>query len=206
MRPNSLPTQELHKQKQLKTKRMNKTTKLPQLDFTEAVKLSWSKLTQFTGRSRRSEFWWSYLALFIINIFMSFIPFIGSIGTLAVYLAMIPLCFRRLHDTGRSGWWYGAGIIISVALGIAICATIFTGLAGNTSIHDSLQDVVMETLTLLLTPQIITGYIILTIYGIVLLVFLCQDSQPFDNKFGPSPKYKASETEHGIPDNVPEWK
>ena len=68
---------------------MNKTTKLPQLDFTEAVKLSWSKLTQFTGRSRRSEFWWSYLALFIINIFMSFIPFIGSIGTLAVYLAMI---------------------------------------------------------------------------------------------------------------------
>ena len=53
---------------------MNKTTKLPQLDFTEAVKLSWSKPTQFTGRSRRSEFWWSYLALFIINIFMSFIP------------------------------------------------------------------------------------------------------------------------------------
>lgn len=179
---------------------MIKDDSYPMLGIAEALKAAGNKIFQFSGRSRRSEYWWTFLVVFLANFVLT--PF----GAFVLSLLTIPLTFRRLHDTGRSGWWYGAGIIISVALGIAICATIFTGLAGNTSIHDSLQDVVMETLTLLLTPQIITGYIILTIYGIVLLVFLCQDSQPFDNKFGPSPKYKASETEHGIPDNVPEWK
>ena len=33
----------------------------PQLSFTEAVKSTWQNITNFRGRARRSELWWSFL-------------------------------------------------------------------------------------------------------------------------------------------------
>ena len=84
----------------------NEKNALPQLKFGEAVKLAWSKATRFNGRSRRSEFWWTYLAVFLVTLIVSFIPIIGNIISVLFGLAIIPLTFRRLHDTGRSGWWW----------------------------------------------------------------------------------------------------
>lgn len=93
---------------------MNGITYLPQLTLTEALEEAWSKIVQVKGRSRRSEFWWTYLILAIIKMICMFIPIIGSIISLAINAATIPLVFRRLHDTGRSGWWFGGYIILSV--------------------------------------------------------------------------------------------
>lgn len=83
---------------------MNEVKKMPELGFGEALKQATQKITQFNGRARRSEFWWCILAVCIANIILSFIPIIGSICQLLLSLALIPLTFRRLHDTGRSGW------------------------------------------------------------------------------------------------------
>ena len=47
---------------------------VPQLDFMQALKLSTSRLKDMTGRSRRSEFWWTILAVGVLNIILSFIP------------------------------------------------------------------------------------------------------------------------------------
>lgn len=55
---------------------MRELTVLPQLGFTEALGAACKKVTQFKGRSRRSEFWWTYLAVGIINFICSFIPLI----------------------------------------------------------------------------------------------------------------------------------
>ena len=32
----------------------------PQLSFTDAVKSTWQNITNFSGRARRSELWWSF--------------------------------------------------------------------------------------------------------------------------------------------------
>ena len=48
---------------------------IPQLDFVTAVKLAIARIKDMEGRSRRSEFWWTMLALFIVNIILAFIPF-----------------------------------------------------------------------------------------------------------------------------------
>lgn len=87
------------------------TQQLPQLSIGEALKAACNKIFQFNGRSRRSEFWWTALVVLIINAITQ-----DTISWL-MYLLMIPITFRRLHDTGRSGWWWGAGIIATYGFG-----------------------------------------------------------------------------------------
>lgn len=147
---------------------------LPQLSFGDALKAACNKIVQFNGRSRRSEFWWTMLVVVIINVLTD-----GKISGL-LQLLMIPITFRRLHDTGHSGWWYGAGIISEVA--IVIMAAVDFGLA-----------TFMEEFSPAMFSSMIGKYILIAIgflaYHIVVLVFLCQDSQPFTNQYGESPKY-----------------
>ena len=48
-----------------------KITTLPQLSFAEAVKLNFARITDFRGRSRRSELWWNYLMYVILTFCLS---------------------------------------------------------------------------------------------------------------------------------------
>ena len=71
--------------------------------------LNWNK---FDGRSRRAEYWWFTLGNFIISIIFNvltaaadFIAIFGLIWALAGIIPGIAAGIRRLHDTGRSGWW-----------------------------------------------------------------------------------------------------
>ena len=72
------------------------------MGFLEAIKTCFGEFMTFGGRARRSEFWWFYLLNFIIGC----IPFVGWIWGLIVLIPSIAVGIRRLHDTGRSGWWY----------------------------------------------------------------------------------------------------
>lgn len=116
--------------------------------------------TNFTGRARRSEYWYFNLFnfLIIVPLFVVFIAFtesgggldyISIIALVAIFIVGILLIIpslavtvRRLHDTGKSGWWYLIGVIPLVSY----------------------------------------------IGSIVLLVFYCMDSEPHTNKWGPNPK------------------
>jgi len=85
----------------------------PTLSFSEALNASTSKIFDCKGRSRRSEFWWSYLAAFVLS---AVLPFLSPL----LMLATIPLTIRRLHDTGRSGWWWGVGALLNVGIFIMV--------------------------------------------------------------------------------------
>lgn len=70
------------------------------------------KYAVFNGRARRQEYWMFFLVNFIIGFAISIIEsFVGSRGalgivySLAVLIPGIAVGVRRLHDTGRSGWW-----------------------------------------------------------------------------------------------------
>jgi uncharacterized membrane protein YhaH (DUF805 family) len=71
------------------------------MDFLESIKTCFSKYVTFEGRARRSEYWWFALAIFIA----SCIPVVQIIVGIATILPSIAVGVRRLHDTGRSGWW-----------------------------------------------------------------------------------------------------
>jgi Predicted membrane protein len=68
------------------------------------------KYAVFSGRARRKEHWYFLLFNFIVQLLLMVIDY--SIGTflvaiycLAVAIPCIAVTVRRLHDTGRSGWW-----------------------------------------------------------------------------------------------------
>ena len=70
------------------------------MGFVEAIKSVYSNFANFKGRARRSEYW--YFTLF--NIIISFIPIVCLLGIINI-IPGIAVCIRRLHDTGRRGWW-----------------------------------------------------------------------------------------------------
>lgn len=65
----------------------------------------------FTGRARRSEYWYFFLFNFIASFILGFIggllnvPAIGTVYSLAVLIPGIAVGVRRMHDVGKSGWF-----------------------------------------------------------------------------------------------------
>jgi uncharacterized membrane protein YhaH (DUF805 family) len=134
------------------------------MSFTEAVRSCLRQYATFSGRARRSEYWWFVLASvltmiagFVLlallaglinyltdstaaDVISTVLGVIALIGYAALIIPSLAVSIRRLHDIGRSGWWWWLGL---VPLG-----------------------------------------------SFVLLVFACLDSGP-DNSYGPSPKAYA---------------
>ncbi|WP_151723385.1 DUF805 domain-containing protein [Acinetobacter junii] len=66
----------------------------------------------FDGRARRKEFWFFQLIAFIgLTIIAMFSFTFAGIFALIITLPSIAVSIRRLHDTGRSGWWLLIGAI-----------------------------------------------------------------------------------------------
>ena len=87
-------------------------TEVKPISFVEAVKLFFTRYTDFKGRSRRSEYWWASLATTIISgVLSSVIPNFAWIWTLVILVPSVAICLRRLHDIGKSGWWYLINLI-----------------------------------------------------------------------------------------------
>jgi len=74
------------------------------------------KYAQFDGRAHRTEFWLFVLVNVAISFVLSILDVIigtdtdfggllGAIYGLAVLVPSLAVGARRLHDTGRSGWW-----------------------------------------------------------------------------------------------------
>jgi uncharacterized membrane protein YhaH (DUF805 family) len=64
------------------------------------------KYAAFEGRARREEFWMYTLVNFLIILVLNFVSgFLGMIYSFATLLPSLAVGARRLHDTGRSGWW-----------------------------------------------------------------------------------------------------
>lgn len=90
--------------------------------------------------------------------------YIYTIYALVVLVPGLAVTVRRLHDTGRSGWW----VMLSVG------ASIVSSIASN-----ALQD----------SPAVnLLVQILCLAANIVLIVWLFFDSQEGENKWGPNPK------------------
>ena len=95
--------------------------------------LPYKKYAQFNGRSDRKEFWYFVLFYFVAAAILSVIDGMvfgtgravvgnggfefSSSGPLAgifcigSFIPMLAVAIRRLHDTGKTGWWVLLGLI-----------------------------------------------------------------------------------------------
>lgn len=87
------------------------------MNIEQAVRSVLSQYATFSGRARRSEYWFWVLATFIVSMVAGIIDAIigtqvlGYVVVLATIVPNLAVGARRLHDTGRSGWWQLIGII-----------------------------------------------------------------------------------------------
>jgi uncharacterized membrane protein YhaH (DUF805 family) len=89
------------------------------MNFQDAIGAVLGRYSDFSGRSRRSEYWYWTLALlgaYIVAIILLAISRpLGIIAYVLVFLAAIvpslAVGVRRLHDTNKSGWWLLLGIV-----------------------------------------------------------------------------------------------
>lgn len=89
------------------------------------------KYVEFSGRARRKEYWMFTLFNLIIALVLGFLDGSGTLGgiyALAVLLPSIGVSVRRLHDTGRTGWWL---LLIFLPLIGALVLLVFMVLEGN---------------------------------------------------------------------------
>jgi len=105
------------KEEQQQTVAKNTYVPQPPLSFNEAVGTCFHKYFDFTGRARRSEYWYFYLFAFLVSIAATILDAnllgydwenYGPLYVISSVFFSIPLISataRRLHDTGRSGWW-----------------------------------------------------------------------------------------------------
>lgn len=87
--------------------------------------LAWKKYADFSGRSRRKEYWMFILGLVVIAIVLSIVEGVlglsGMVGgvygpatTLLLLAAIVPsiaVQVRRFHDQDKSGWFVLLGLI-----------------------------------------------------------------------------------------------
>ncbi len=174
------------------------------LEFLEALRLSFSNIINFKGRARRSEYWWTALGLYLITILVYILATLIGAGTagfavltdlramaagslfttyaiislwgVAVWILMLALIFRRLHDTGHSGWLIGANFLLGI-VGFIFLA------AGAITRGESMAITAIAVLLL-------AAYAVLALYIFLLTLF---DSDVEENKYGPSQKYAIDE-------------
>ena len=104
---------------------------LPGADFGQAFTRFWKRGLDFRGRSSRSEFWYSQLAILLIGIALAIVETfawpasdqaIDQIFGLITLIPSVSVSVRRLHDIGKSGWHY---LLIFIPLIGAIILLVF---------------------------------------------------------------------------------
>ena len=90
------------------------------MPFMDAMKSGVSNSFKLEGRATRSEYWWFVLGGIIFQMVCTIVATktIGILALLPFLLipAAITLVVRRLHDVGKSGWWFFIGLIPFVGM------------------------------------------------------------------------------------------
>jgi uncharacterized membrane protein YhaH (DUF805 family) len=129
------------------------------MTFVEAIKTGLSKFVTWKGRASRSEFWFflfAFACMIVATIidkilgtsFKTVNPITGleqsagygyvyGLVALALLLPNLAVMVRRLHDTGRSGWWYWIALIPLVG---AILLLVWFASKGTTGSNEYGED------------------------------------------------------------------
>jgi uncharacterized membrane protein YhaH (DUF805 family) len=92
------------------------------MSFGAAIASFFSKYATFSGRARRSEFWYAVLFTTLVSVAISTVSpgsvmvvndfaipqssFASNLWQLAIFVPSLALSWRRLHDVGRNGTYY----------------------------------------------------------------------------------------------------
>lgn len=109
-----------------------------------AWRLFWTRWT-FRGRASRAEYWWAFLFVGLMGVghlavtlmllslgvpapLTTLWSALGWLLTVGTFCPSYAVLVRRLHDTGRSGWWYWVFWLVPIAgIFILLCFLLMRG-------------------------------------------------------------------------------
>lgn len=156
------------------------------LSFVEAIKACFAKFATFSGRARRSEFWWFYLLNAIPSMIMSY---------------MVNWKMGVKAELEQKAWdaAFGGGDLSALEAQASSYDTIFYSVVG----------ICLVVMLVLLIPMLAVWvrrlhdvgksghmlwlFLLCGIGGLIPLVMAIPDGKPEPNQYGPSPKYAAPE-------------
>lgn len=159
------------------------------MSFTEAIAQGFRKSFDFTGRARRTEYWYWTLFAIIANAVAAILDggeegLLTMLVSLILFIPGLSVTVRRLHDIGRSGWWLGGYFLISV---IATAGLIVWAVSNGVSNYPDIPD--SSGFTLQLVLAILLYILAIAVFGFTMLVWYCTPGTIGPNKYGEDPKY-----------------
>jgi len=170
------------------------------MGFVEAVRTCFSKYFTFSGRAARPEYWWFVLFVVGISIVLSFVDALifgvdpetdepSSVLTglfqLAIFIPGLAVGWRRLHDSGRPGWYLLLPMLASLAFVISMFFGVFAFGVAETELANPDN---------LIAPAALlggAGFLVFLVVQLVLLVlmiwWMTRPSDPGPNEYGPQP-------------------
>ncbi|MBR5725231.1 MAG: DUF805 domain-containing protein [Muribaculaceae bacterium] len=176
-------------------------TAQPMMDPVTAVKTCLKKYFDFKGRARRSEYWWFMLFVAIVSSVFNYggllvpaLSFVGALCSLVFIIPQFAAMTRRLHDTGRSGWWVLLLAVLSLVM-LGALVKVLTPIASQMlEVTDTLTQAQMMADAIQASPAASTIMfscgLVAGLFGLITFIFTLLDSKWGENKYGPSPKYK----------------
>lgn len=159
------------------------------------------RYAEFSGRSRRMEYWMFQLFMFLVYMAMMVLMMVVGGGAmmsgdpsaaaaaggaamiifglyglfaLAMFIPSLAVSVRRLHDTNRSGWW------ILAPLSGYVIMLVGTVMAAGSPDNPGLGGVLA-----------MVGLVAVIGLGITLIVFMFLEGTRGPNQYGPDPKGEA---------------
>jgi uncharacterized membrane protein YhaH (DUF805 family) len=149
-------------------------------------KVVFENYANFSGRARRSEYWYFTLVNLIIAFATTAIDKtldlkfgVNSLYSLAVFIPGLAVSVRRLHDVGKSGWLLLIVYLVIIAAAVTLVVTGFATMGGSFSAG--------------MGVGLIVPIIIILALVIWMLVLFCTNGDEGENKYGPDPKGNGEE-------------
>ena len=106
--------------------------------ITDAISIGFKNYFRSKGRASRAEFWWFAAVMVFVGFILQYLAIslkpmaviaMGGVNvaeyasilfTLGTLIPWFTFCIRRLHDSGKSGWWILLGMIPLLGTGTII--------------------------------------------------------------------------------------
>jgi uncharacterized membrane protein YhaH (DUF805 family) len=165
------------------------------MTFSKAIIGGFQNALNFSGRSRRPDYWWFFLFVFAGAFVIGGIEMLALSGgsqiltrafQAIVFLPFLAVAWRRAQDTGRPGWW------VLVPSGVVVASAFVSGSVSRQVVGQLVDGQPGFAAPMAGQSLLILALAVLQIAaGAVLIWWMSRPSQRGANRFGPEPRVRA---------------
>lgn len=165
-----------------------------------AVKTCFAKYAVFSGRARRPEYWYFMLFNFIMIFLLSLldftlfgvdvetqdpVTFLTPLYQLAVFIPAMAVGWRRLHDSGKPGWY----LLIPLALSFGLLLVMLLGVIGFAAMDASgaPEETLRTEASVLGSATMLIGVVGQLVVVLLVIWWMTRPSDAGPNDYGPEP-------------------